>query len=193
MRVLPNFVTVGVLAGLLCGMALAGEPKGKDDLVLPDSFGPFKLGMTLAEAKTAMPSLVVDENVFANSNPPVPFKFAMAQLKDQPFGDEKDCAVKLHFYRERFIYFSVLCPDRAATEAYLLKTYGPPGLQKPEMWQWTTHPRAMTFVPTSGAIAVADNQGTQAYQLEMFKLTSAAPQAPAAAPAANQPAAQPKQ
>lgn len=156
------------------------DVKLKDDLELPDGFGPVKLGMTLEEARKAMPSLPVDENVMADARLPVTFKYAVARLRDQPFGELKGCEVTLHFYRERFIYYGVHCPDVGAARNYLLTAFGAPGLVQPDLWQWTTEPRSMTFVPASGAIAVAENEGVRAYQLELLNLPRA-PQGGAAA------------
>jgi len=195
MRVLTRLatllVTMTVVSGALCAPAPAADPPVKDDLVLPDGVGPVKLGMSITDARAAMPTLPINENVAAEANPPLSFKYAVAQLENQPFGDLEGCELTLHFYRERFIYYNVACPDKAATEAYLLKTYQRPGSKQPEVWQWTTKSRSMTFVPTSGAIAVVDNAGTQAYQLELFNLPRPAqqPQAQPGAATAAQPAA----
>lgn len=155
----------------------------KRDLVLPEGVGPLRLGTSLEDARKAMPSLSVEEGTTAGAVA-LPFKYGVARLRNQSFGDLKGCEIALHFYRERLIYYSATCGDTRATRNYLLRTFGAPGMSGPEVWQWTGSARSMTFAPASGAIVVAENDGLRAYQIELMNLMGAS-RAAGAAPQAG--------
>lgn len=158
----------------------------------PNGIGAAKLMMTLDQAKAAIPGLPVVEASAANSNPAPDFAYAEAKLADQQFGPLEPCNVTLTFFEKRLINFTAVCPDKSATEKYLKMTYGPPGTEKPEGWEWPGARRSMTYQPTSGVITVADSLGTGAFQTRLMMFISAQQLKQAAAPpAATPPAATP--
>jgi len=168
--------------GFLSAAAAVPEP--------PDGIGAVKLGMSLDEARAFVPSLPASGDS-PSEGKPSGFAYAEEKLPDQQFGELRPCEATLRFFQKRLIGFKCTCADKSATQAYLLKQYGTPGVQKPESWEWRGEARSMAYDPQSGAISVMDNKGNLGIVSGLRALVRAAQPPGATAPAAVPPAAVP--
>jgi hypothetical protein len=142
---------------VVAGSAVAAETE------LPDSIGPAKLGMTWDAARAVIPS-VASQPTPPEGHAPTSLAYSEAKLFEQQFGDLQLCQATLRFFQKRLISFNCTCPDKKATEAYLLKQYGEPAARNPQGWEWLGETRSMVYEPASGRITVLDNEASRNMQ-----------------------------
>lgn len=134
----------------------------------PEGIAGLRIGMTLDEAKAAVPGIQFSKEQSPADPTPAPFEYAETTLSGQDLGPVENCDARLMFFRKRFIIMQVTCPDKTALEEYLVSTYGPPGQKFDTYWEWTGGTRSMTFSPIGGMINVADNFGNRDFQFTLL-------------------------
>lgn len=91
----------------------------------PEGFGKAKFGMKEGDVLALYPKMPLASTPPADGAAP-PFQLTAYRLDDQSVGSLRHCSVQLRFLDDSMFDVQVQCPDKAAVEAYLAKTYGSP-------------------------------------------------------------------
>ncbi|HYD48236.1 MAG TPA: hypothetical protein VEB21_07810 [Terriglobales bacterium] len=181
-----------VVAASLCTASMASAAEMK----LPNELGKARLGMTDEQAKKEIEGLTIKVADASNSSVVPQFHYGEGATDLGKIGPLTGCTGRLRFFQHELININTTCSDKAATEAYLRKTYGDPAPGE-NFLRWQDGERVLTYSTTGGNFDLADKAKSDQFNMQLLALVMqaqgkrpAASGSPAATPVIT-PAAQP--